>query len=541
MLRYCLAYFLLIGLTAKGPAVGQSPELVLDINPGSDGSAAEHLTGYNGQVYFSADDGSSGSEVWRSDGTPGGTILYHEIFDDFTASRPHGFTVFGGNLYYAGTHNIPGGFDMFLFRSDGSDSIEIVDEDAHPIVDMESPYGDVGDYLYFAANDGVNGNVLYRTLGTGGGATLVSTVNNPINFANLNGTLLFSGNTLGNRELWHSDGTPAGSAMITEINPGGDSSPYSLTVFGGHVYFGADDGTGLEVWRSDGTDTGTTKVKDISSFPVLGSFPQGFTEYDNHLYFSAASSGNSQLWRTDGTEPGTELVADINPGGASDPKEFLVFQDLLYFVATTPGGPQQLWRTDGTEGGTLKVTEEVIDARSLVIHNGLLYFVGQDSGGQFGLELWQSDGTSDGTTMVADINPGSDGIGESFEKDWLTSVGDDLFFIADDGVHGRELFVLKTTSSSLDELELSEGFSLSIFPNPASDYLTVSVDSNVHEGVTFEIYDIQGRLVQSAYTILSGANNVHVLKTGGLPAGIYLLKTELRDEAAISRVFSIVR
>jgi len=52
------------------------------------------------------------------------------------------------------------------------------------------------------------------------------------------------------RELWFTDGTPAGTRQITDINPGsGSSDPRNFYYGGDAVYFSADDGThGREPW-----------------------------------------------------------------------------------------------------------------------------------------------------------------------------------------------------------------------------------------------------------------------------------------------------
>ena len=61
------------------------------------------------------------------------------------------------------------------------------------------------------------------------------------------------------------------------------------------------------------------------------------------------------------------------------------------------------------------------------VHQDMLYFVADDF--VHGPELWRTDGTSEGTHMVADYNNGSDG-----SWPWqFNSVGDKLYFTLWDG------------------------------------------------------------------------------------------------------------
>jgi ELWxxDGT repeat protein len=167
----------------------------------------------------------------------------------------------------------------------------------------------------------------------------------------VNSRLYFSaddGNGTEGRELWKSDGLAAGTVLVADVAPGApNSSPESLTEFGGELYFSADNGPdGRELWKSNGgaIGVGTVLVANLDPSPGADSFPtQMVGATDGNLYF-AANNGTigEELWKTNGAT--TVYVDDINAGAASsEPQGMVEMGSLLYFPAHTQTYGTELW------------------------------------------------------------------------------------------------------------------------------------------------------------------------------------------------------
>jgi ELWxxDGT repeat protein len=63
----------------KSDGTSGGTSMILDINPGADSSNPSHLTFFDMHIYFSADNGEHGYELWRTDGTTPGTVMIHDL------------------------------------------------------------------------------------------------------------------------------------------------------------------------------------------------------------------------------------------------------------------------------------------------------------------------------------------------------------------------------------------------------------------------------------------------------------------------------
>jgi ELWxxDGT repeat protein len=405
-------------------------------------------------LYFSADDGASGEELWKTDGTAAGTFRVKDISPGAGASQPFGMTAFNGALYFAASDGVSG---SELWKTDGTEAGTVRVKDISPGVNPSAPDGFTvfNGALYFRAFEPVAGGELWKTDGTESGTVRVKDINPGVEaslplfpaFAVLNGAMYFAGREAATGfELWKTDGTEAGTVRVKDINPGASGSfdPFrrGLIAFNGAVYFAADDGvSGFELWKSDGTDAGTARVKDISP-GASSSSPIGFAVFNSALYFQADDGASGlELWKSDGTEAGTVRVKDINPGASgSVPSGFAVSNGVLYFIADDGVSGAELWKSDGTEAGTVRVKDINAGANpsfsflapGSIAFNGALYFAADD--GVSGVGLWKSDGTEAGTVRVSTVGPGFLG------GPLLTVFDGALYFAGNDGVSGTELW-----------------------------------------------------------------------------------------------------
>jgi len=178
------------------------------------------------------------------------------------------------------------------------------------------------------------------------------------------------------------------------------------------------------------------------------SIPFQLTVVGTLVFFTAIDGVTGfELWVTDGTAQGTHLVKDIIPGSgtASYPRALTAVGSRLFFQVDDGVNGTELWVSDGTSPGTYLVkdinptgdsepSDRLGNGEPMTAWNGRAIFAAED--GVHGRELWVSDGTLAGTFIVRDIRPGSpDG-----DPWFLTDVGAFFLFSANATGVGRELW-----------------------------------------------------------------------------------------------------
>lgn len=437
---------LLIGLNLP-PVAYSEAYLVKDINP-QWSSGPWSLIEANGMLFFNADDGS-GEELWKSDGTPEGTVMVKDI-DPYEDSFCWDLAEVKGTVFFGVNDEIHG---WELWKSDGTPAGTQLVKDIKPgeWTSLPQSLANVNGILLFSANGEMGGQELWKSDGTAEGTVLVKDIHKkgdsgPYRITDINGTAFFiATDGIHGWELWKSNGTEAGTVLVKDINPTGQSHLSGLTNVAGTLFFVAADGRhGKELWQSDGTETGTVMVKDIN--PTGDSNPWYLINREALLFF-VANDGvtGTELWKSDGTAMGTVMVKDINPAGSSEPYYLTLVNDTLFFSADDGIHGRELWKSDGTTAGTVLVTDINTTSTAgrnsypayLTPVNDLLFFRAND--GVHGVELWQSDGTAAGTVLVKDINTGTSAMGSSYPEHFAV-VNGSLFFSAIDDAHGRELW-----------------------------------------------------------------------------------------------------
>jgi trimeric autotransporter adhesin len=346
-----------------------TPVRVEDINTTtvSASSDPEWLTPVGTSLYFAADNGTAGVELWRSEPPydASSTFLVSDINDTAPGmgSLPEAFAAVGNRVFFSADDGING---YELWTSDGSivnlvRNINMGNAGADPSNPAELT--NVNGTLLFTADDGVNGSEVWRSSAPYDAAetAIVEDINlmgssAPDELTSVGSRLFFtatdaeiSGDPIHGEELWSTTSPfgPAQTDIVADINPGPSASnPGFLADVGGTLFFGAADGTavGFELWKSNGgaLGSGTVMVADIAQ-PGNAGIGE-ITEVAGQAFFRANDQvTGTELWKSTGS--GATLVRDINPTlPSSTPTRLTDVNGTLFFRATDGTSGVELWK-----------------------------------------------------------------------------------------------------------------------------------------------------------------------------------------------------
>jgi ELWxxDGT repeat protein len=429
---------------------GQSPRLVGDIRPGLEGSSPEALVVVNSRVFFSADDGVNGRELWVMDGDVKARLV-KDVRPGPYGSTPRFLTRMGGRLFFVADDGMQG---PELWVSDGTAKGTMLVADIRPGTQGSAPdmLTVVGSRLYFTADDGARGRELWSSDGTAKGTQLAQ------EFVPGPGSVLLDDLT-----AW--DGKLAlvayGDAVVTlwvlDAKTGtsrawfqapAQTAVFSLTPANDRLFFLVDVGLGeADLWVTRGALLSTLPLKHFS-----GDYPVELTALGSAVYFMAGADGffgepgdllhGGELWKSDGTLLGTRLVKDIWPGPRSSlPSGLTALDGRLYFAADDGARGRELWSSDGTASGTVLMKDlepgPVGSSPTLLsAPDGWLYFSATTTGR--GREGWFTNGQPDRVTPMRDIAPGAQ---DANPRNFVRA-GGYVFFLATSPTQGEEPWAL---------------------------------------------------------------------------------------------------
>lgn len=238
-------------------------------------------------------------------------------------------------------------------------------------------------------------------------------------------------------ELWVTDGTTLGTQKILESSypPLADG----FAELNGIIYTSAGDANGTELWRTDGSAAGTFMLSDLSpgvsphENRPYSSFPTNFLAVVDKVFFTTT---NGSLWQTDGVKS-TEVksckfgycFANITKLG-----DKLISSNFEVETGREP------WISDGTAGNTIMIKDIWPGPASSISD----YYHSFNSGSDKVLLPASNGGKSDNFWAVdktgAILKMPSSMPKQSRNVSWMTEVSNNLLYLLSSSNSNFELF-----------------------------------------------------------------------------------------------------
>jgi ELWxxDGT repeat protein len=493
----------------------------------------------DGVAYFDVDDGVHGFELWRSDGTAFGTFMVKDVCPGICGGESFSgrfdLAALGSFVFFSANDGVAGS-ELWVTDGTTSGTRRVADVRPGPQSSEPSDFHAAYGRLYFLADDGRHGRRLWRSDGTASGTQLVlDPANDPLgtsveSITSGNGVLYLRVGS----ELWRSDGTLAGTYLL---HPGLDlptgfgwqgaarTLPDGVLIFSGCA--STVPAADCEPWRTDGTLAGTYRLADLMPGSESSS-STGFVPVGSEVWFSAftpdGTGSRRTLFRTDGTVGGT-LAIPMPPGTEGRGASYSLAAPLgssLVFMGWDADHGAEPWITDGVTSRRIADLwpgpdsslsfSPAFDRPRFVSLGGRVLFLADD--GSSGTQLWSTDGSAAGTQPVSDLGGVTAesyfGYYPSFVPPALTSDSDLIF-------HFRPDLGLR--------LWRSDGTLLGTFPITTIEDRSlgyVHAVNNLGSPGPFRCLTPlrQGVVARFVSTIFAGAAQADLVTTDGVPGGV---------------------
>lgn len=463
-----------------------SAELVFDFDRSPTDSDSAIL---GGVAYFAASDLEGDVELWKSDGTAGGTVQVKDVRIGRGSSMPSSITAADGRVYFTAFNDDTG---RELWVSDGTEAgtVRLTDLDEGP----EDSFSR-GQRLTVLGN-----RVFFQQSGS----------------------------------FWASDGTTEGTHKLV------DYRPTEITAGTDRLYFLREGTDGWELWSSDGSVEGTARVLDVEPIRV-----SGLQFLDGDLYVGGqTNNARPSVWRVDPVTGSSDLVLDSGELGKF--RSILRMEDRLVFQVRNGASELSLYSIDATDSQAARILkmEEPSDLQRSVVVGDRMYFVVRTQTGEE--SFWVTDGTEDGTEQlpfgtIFDLT-------ESDGQFYFTTSSDDGFALHNITDAVEQSFVISASENPQDNVGLLAGLDGSVlFWRPGAGLWS---SDGTPEGTQSLMEQIQGPTENTfaagfvevnggfIFTSIGPDRERFVWRSDGTPEGTWQIEHSLMDVQLPETVFN---
>jgi ELWxxDGT repeat protein len=275
-----------------------------------------------------------------------------------------------------------------------------------------------GNVMFFNGYDATNGNELWVTDGTTVGTHIVKDINagvgssSPLAFCKIGLDIFFTAIESSGRKLWKTDGTAVGTTQIAVAEPFFILDNAVGIVNNKMIFYAHNTVDGYEPYVSDGTAAGTYMLKNInpSGNSWITQSQNAHLKFNNKYCFFIANNGITKaLWRTDGTATGTiQLTTDAqnassNVSGGSYTEVDANGLWMIEYNTSGSGNNEKLYRSNGTPQGTYLAASNLSYAQYIKSYKGALWMQSRDIGSAANTEPWRCGGNTVTTNKAMEI------------------------------------------------------------------------------------------------------------------------------------------